>query len=494
MKKSLLFSFLTLCSLMCLHFTIKAQSVKFNHTYGSMAYNFGKRIIETSDRGFYMMGNVSAVSGNTNISIIKTDSLGIILSEKIIGDASLYWANDFIRTSDKGYLISGFTNKHPENGYDMLLIKTDSNINIEWERYYGGSDWDIANAVIETKDNAYLMVGQTYSYGAANGNIYMVKTNYLGDTLWTRTFGGDSSDYAMSADVLFDSTYLIGATTKSFGFGDYDAYVINLNKNGDTIWTKNYGQDKEDIIYSIKQSPDSGFVFVGSTTSYNAIQHEFWLMKFDKNKNLVWKMPQPWDIKPGDDVACNVNIDDSANLIIIGYSTSFGSGGKELSFLLMGNNGSFIHSLTGGYGLNDMGYEAIQTRDKGYVMIGTVEHDGIGLSHIYVIKIDKDYNFSPTTDNILAVEKQNPDSYESFTGIYPNFSEGVYNLKLKENRSNETYNMVVTDLTGRSIFSEKINPSNSSSYQIDITNEASGVYFVTIFNNNYLFCTKIIKQ
>ncbi len=479
MKKSLLFSFLTLCSLMCLQYTIKAQSVKFNHTYGSMAYNFGKRIIETSDRGFYMMGNVSAVSGNTNISIIKTDSLGIILSEKIIGDASLYWANDFIRTSDKGYLISGFTNKHPENGYDMLLIKTDSNINIEWERYYGGSDWDIANAVVETKDNAYLMVGQTYSYGAANGNIYIVKTNYLGDTLWTRTFGGDSADYAMSADVLFDSTYLIGATTKSFGFGDYDAYVINLNKNGDTIWTKNYGQDKEDIIYSIKQSPDSGFVFVGSTTSYNAIGLETWLMKFDKNRNYIWKLPEFWDIKNGDQLAYNINFTDSAHFLITGYTTAL-NGSKDLSLIIMRDFANFKFSITSSSLFDDAGYQAIQTADKGFAIVGYTEGFGTALSNFFVVKIGNDCSYSTTYEHILDVEEPPIVSENDLFGIYPNISEGKYNINLKESNSKQNYDISVINVVGQEIFRGKWETSLGDIYKIDISNAADGMYFVTV--------------
>ncbi|HOV11227.1 MAG TPA: hypothetical protein PLL90_05650, partial [Bacteroidales bacterium] len=196
MKKIIVLSIL-ICALQIFPGQLShAQPTVFKHTYGNMPFNYGQKIIESSDRGYYILSNVSASSGNNIIDIIRTDSLGHIIGNKEIGEGPVYWANDFFRTSDHGFLICGLTNKYPAKGYDILLIKTDSSLNTEWEKTYGGADWDIAQAVKETFDNAYIIVGKTYSYGPSNDNVYVVKTDFQGDTLWTRTFGGDSSDYA----------------------------------------------------------------------------------------------------------------------------------------------------------------------------------------------------------------------------------------------------------------------------------------------------------
>lgn len=496
MKKLLNISYLVFLCVLCTEYNTGAQTVKFNHTYGQMPYNYGRRIIEAGDRGFYILGNVSSYSGNTNISIIRTDSLGIILSEKVIGDGSVYWANDFIRTSDKGFLITGLTNKYPDKGYDILLIKTDSNINVEWEHYYGGNDWDIANAVKETKDNAYLIVGQTYSYGPANENIYIIKTNYLGDTIWTKTFGGDSTDYANSVDILFDSTYLIGAATNSFGHGDFDGYVLNLKMNGDTLWTKTYGEDKEDIIYSIKQTPDTGFVFVGSTKSYNAIQHEIWLMRFDKNRNLNWKFPEFWDIGPADDVAYNINLTDSAHFIITGYTTNTGNGSKDLSLIIMRDNlnNNFKCSYKAGSLSDEVGYQAIQTADKGYVIVGYSEGLGIGLSSIYVIKIGNDCSNTTTIEHILDVEQPQPESKNGFFGISPTISNGKYNISFFDNNFSESVVITVVDIFGRIIFFDKTGNNFHGSYSVDISNQSDGLYFVTVSDSKNVSSFKVVKS
>lgn len=469
-----------------------AQTIKFNHTYGAMQYNYGRRIIESGDRSLFILGNVSADEGNTNISVIKTDSLGIIVFEKYIGDDPVYWANDFIRTSDKGFLICGLTNKFPDNGYDFLLIKTDSNINVEWEKQYGGAGWDIANAVKETKDSAYIIVGSTYSYGPANENIHVVKTNYQGDTLWTKTFGGDSTDYATSVDVLYDSTYLIGANTNSFGYGNYDGYVLNLALNGDTLWTKNYGEDKEDILNSIKQTPDSGFIFVGYTKSYGATLTEFWIREFNKNGSLVWKIPEPWDISGLERTFYHVNFDDSLNILLTGFTKLFGK--KNIVFYKYKfNNGNFICSFVRGANDDAEGYQAIPTSDRGYAAVGIIIGLGYALSNIYVTKIGSDCSFSNTDEHILTVEEPSISQQSLIAGLFPSVSDGHYNILFNKER-NKTCRIAVYNLFGQVIFSGQYTPSNGSLYHIDITSQAGGVYFVEISDSESRSNFKIMKS
>ena len=482
----------TVLNIVLFVFLSKAQVLEFNKTYGEMTYNYGQRIIQASDKGYFILGNESGDIGNTNIHIIRTDSLGTILFEKIIGDASLYWANDFKRTSDKGLLITGFTNSNPDKGYDVLLIKTDSNANVEWQKTYGGDNWDMANAVVETKDSAYLVVGETYSYGPANENIYIIKTNFNGDTIWTRTFGGDSTDYAMAADVLFDSSYLIGATTNSFGHGNFDGYVLNLTKNGDTIWTQTFGEDKEDILNSIKQTPDSGFVFVGSTTSYNAIQHENWLMRFDKSKNFVWKIPEFWQILSGDDVFTDVIITDSAQYAISGYSTSIGNGGYDAVFYLMGEFPIFKCSHSDGSSGDEKAFQVIQTEDKAFAIIGNTNNMGISLSNIYLIKMGLDCSYSNTTQSIVGLNHQFSTSFIKSVSVSPTLSGGIFLISFPESLITN-YKIVISDIQGRIILTDNIQNQQYQTYKVDLSSVTNGMYFITVIDEQSFNTIKVVK-
>jgi hypothetical protein len=473
--------------------TTAQSQVTFNKTYGQMPYNYGKRILQAWDGGYYLLANENGDIANTNIHIIRIDSLGVILFERTIGDASIYSANDFIRTADKGFLITGLTNKHPAKGYDVLLVKTDSNAVVQWEKTYGGADWDMGNSVIETKDNAYLISGQTFSYGPAAGNIYVIKTNLSGDTLWTKVFGGDSTDNAMSADIRYDSTYLIGATTNSFGHGSYDGYVLNLDLNGDTLWTATYGQEKEDIINSIKQTPDSGFVFVGSTMSYNAVLHDGWLAKYDKNRNFVWMLPESWNIQLGEDVFNSVFITDSAQYAIAGYTTSFGNGGKDAAFYLMGEHNQFKCSHTDGSLGDEEAFDVIQTRDSAYAMIGNTNNMGNGIDNIYLVKMGLHCSYSNTTQNVTGIETLMVNEPIQEISVMPTVSTGKYTISLPN--SSSSYDVIrISDLQGRVVFTENITVAGDISYLADLTGMADGLYFITICGSKKSVSFKVIKS
>ncbi|HOY32008.1 MAG TPA: T9SS type A sorting domain-containing protein [Bacteroidales bacterium] len=472
---------------------ISAQPVTFNHTYGSMQYNYGRRIIEAGDRGFFILSNVSTSTANSKIDIIRTDSLGLIIYEKNLGDGAIYWANDFIRTTDHGFLICGLTDKLPGKGYDVLLMKTDSNINVEWERYWGGTDWDFGNAVRETCDGAYIIAGQTFSYGPANENIYVIKTNLLGDTLWTRVFGGDSTDYATSACILPDSTYLIGATTNSFGHGSFDGYVLNLDMNGDTIRTKTYGDIHEDILNTVSQTPDSGFVIAGTTKNYGAIDYDYWVQSYDKNNNLKWKMPEPWEIIPGDNIINNITVTDSSRYLLAGYVNGQGNGGKETVFLAFDENHVFVCSRTAGSSEDEEGFQAIQTADRGYAIVGYSDELGTGLANIYVVKIGDDCSFSSTTEHITGTEENLISQPSCFAGIYPSISSGEYVLHFSENQISEQYSISVFNILGQNIFNDD-SELRTGEYKLDLTDAADGMYIVTLTSATNKSSFKVIKE
>lgn len=475
-------------------FELMSQQSVFSNTYGQSVYNHGIKVIENDRKEYFILANESADAGSSNIHIIKTDSNGIILSEQIYGNQYLYWANDFIQTSDKGFLICGFTNNQPLNGYDLLLIKTDSNAVKQWEKTYGGFDWDIGKALLRTLEDTYIVCGETYSYGPPNNNIFIIKTTLSGDTIWTRVIGNDSTEYASSLCLWYDGSVLIGGTTNSFGAGSYDGYVINLDLNGDTVWTKTFGEEHEDIINSIQSTPDSGFVFVGSTKSYNAIEREFWLMKYDKNKNLIWKMPESWNIGWADDVANSVSIDDSARYVITGFTTGAGAGAKELSLLIMEENNNFHCSLTSGTPDDETGKYVIQTKDKGYVIIGNSEGFGIASSNIFLLKINGTCSFDPIPEHILEVHETNFIEQQSSISINENISaNGTYEVHFKLLNGQERFYVVITDVIGRMVLSENIVVYTGSKHVLNLRNQPQGLYLVNIFNRNTDFKGKIIK-
>ena len=116
----------------------------------------------------------------------------------------------------------------------------------------------MAYAVRQTTDGGYIVTGRTISFGAGNYDVYLIKTDSLGDTLWTKTYGGTNTDYGYAVQQTTDGGYIVAGYTLSFGAGNYDVYLIKADSLGDTLWTKTYGGGNFDEGWAVQQTTDGG--------------------------------------------------------------------------------------------------------------------------------------------------------------------------------------------------------------------------------------------
>src|SRR5271169_6391168 len=152
---------------------------------------------------------------------------------------------------------------------------------------YGGTNSDAALCVRQTNDGGYVLVGETSSFGAGLNDVYLIKTNGNGDTLWTKTFGGSNSDVGFSVQQTSDGGYIIAGFTAS-GVPIVDVYLIKTNGNGDTLWTKKFSGSNIAFSYSVQQTSDGGYVIAGYTNPSGPAPQKLYLMKTDGNGDTTW--------------------------------------------------------------------------------------------------------------------------------------------------------------------------------------------------------------
>ncbi|HKR06276.1 MAG TPA: hypothetical protein VJY62_16690, partial [Bacteroidia bacterium] len=222
---------------------ISLAQITFQKTYGGgLNHDWGASVQQTTDGGYVIVGlTLSLGAGNTDIFLIKTDTYGDLLWTKTFGGTGIDEGKSVQQTTDRGYIITGITNSFSAAYYDVYLIKTDANGDILWTRTFGGIGDDYGYSVQQTTDGGYIIAGYTRSFGSGYLDVYLIKTDINGDSLWTKTFGGAGDDLGLCVQQTSDGGYIItGNTFGSFGAGLNDFYLVKADSIGNLLWTKTY--------------------------------------------------------------------------------------------------------------------------------------------------------------------------------------------------------------------------------------------------------------
>ena len=192
---------------------------------------------------------------------------------KIFGADFMDTGSSVQQTSDGGFIVTGYTRSFGAGESDVWLIRTDGSGDTLWTRTYGGTDQDTGKSVQQTSDGGFIVTGSTGRY--PDYDVLLMKTDASGETLWRKTYGGDYGDKGFSVQQISDGGFIITGYANQWGAGGPDLLLIRTNGKGDTLWTRTYGGNNADIGKSVQQTSDGGFIVTG-TTSPN-----LWLIKTD---------------------------------------------------------------------------------------------------------------------------------------------------------------------------------------------------------------------
>jgi hypothetical protein len=244
----------------------------------------GSWIQQTDDGSFILTGSFISSETSGDIFVTKLDSLGSILWNKIYAWSNGDFASCIQQTDDGGYILTGLSVSVNPHEDDMLLFKLDSNGDSVWVSTYGGPLEDRGTCVRQVINEGYIIAGITLSYGAGLYDIYIVKTDLAGNLQWERTFGGPDFDGGRYVDITTDGDYVItGYTTES---GAPDIITIKLNPEGDSLWVSQLESEGYDFAASIQQSNDGSYTIGASTDMAGAGSLDFWLIKLDSETGI----------------------------------------------------------------------------------------------------------------------------------------------------------------------------------------------------------------
>jgi PKD repeat protein len=256
-------------------------------SYGGSGDDYLASVERSPDGNYICVGSTDSYSSSPEVWLFKIDTLGNLIWSKTYGGEGVDRGFSVQPCDSGNYIISGKTFSFDKGLGDVWLIKVDDLGNMIWSKSYGGPMGDSGNSVQQTRDNGFIICGYTSSFGSGSNDIWLLKTDEMGDTTWTKTFGGNNSENAWACQISFDQGYILTGNTNSFGAGNFDVYLIRTNMFGETIWTKTIGGYNWEFGEDVIQLPDGGYIVVGYSTSFGNSSQSLYLIRVDKEKMVA---------------------------------------------------------------------------------------------------------------------------------------------------------------------------------------------------------------
>ncbi len=356
-----------------------------------------------SNEGAFSAQIVIESNASTSPNIIEMNAegtdldRGIITFERIFGGPNADGASSVRITEDGGYLLAGSTIRVDQEYHDAILVKLDVYGQIEWSQWYGEEEWSEGfSRAIFARDGGYICVGShTHSQAKDEPNVWVVKTDDQGKLLWQKSFGRTLFKPDDGSDIIYasDGGYIIAG--RSTTAQDENAYILKIDVNGNLLWDKIYGGTAGENAATIIATPDGGYVFLGSTSSYKtggAGDYDFYLVKIDASGNMIWQKNyggSDWD--RGGSIIAAVD----GGYLLSGWTSSpeFGAVARDILLIKIDDNGNKQWQKLYGWEHHDYASEIIASSEGGYLIVGSSEryYDAAMETwrpDLYIIKID----------------------------------------------------------------------------------------------------------
>jgi hypothetical protein len=237
-------------------------------------------IVQTTDRGYLLSG----ASNSSQSSLVKTDINGTVLWTQ---DKDSSAVNAVLEAVDGNYVLAGARRHSTTFAKNAWLSKIDVAGNLIWSKSYEQVGNEVINSAQQTSDGGYILAGERRNSTGGASDIYIIKTNTIGDTVWTKTYGGADSDEANAIMQTTDGGYISAGIYGSATSFMSTAYLMKMDMNGDTVWMKIYGGLGAKEASSVVQTSDGGYILTGwSVVNGNS---KTYVVKTDAVGNTLWE-------------------------------------------------------------------------------------------------------------------------------------------------------------------------------------------------------------
>jgi len=413
-------------------------------TFGGSGSEVGNSITSSTDGGYVLTGRTYSndgdfeglYKGDGDIFVMKLNSIGDIVWKKTFGGSDNDQGWSITTTNDGGYVLTGYTGSNDgdfsgmnKGYYDIFVIKLNSSGETVWKKTFGGSGSEVGYSITSTTDGGYVLTGYSNSndgdfsgMNKGSNDIFIMKLNLNGETVWKKTYGGSVNDLGISITTTNDGGYVLTGYSKSndgdfsgMNKGSNDIFVIKLNSNGDTVWKKTYGGSGGEDGQSIITTTDGGYVLTGNTNSndgdFGGMSKgggDIFVIKLNSSGDIEWKKTYGGS---NEDYGGSITTTNDGGYVLTGRTYSndgdfrgMSKGNYDIFVMKLNSNGDTVWKKIYGGSNVDYGWSITNTNDNGYVLTGWTKSNDIDFSgmnkggdDIFVMKLDTNGNLNNTT-------------------------------------------------------------------------------------------------
>jgi len=362
------------------------SEIEWIHTFDSIINDRAYYVEQTADGGYIFTGStIVTPPGYTELLLAKTD-----------GNGEESWYNNFPidmtnlygtvvhQTTDGGYIIVGSIGGSWL--WDVLVIKTDANGDLVWQKSFGKSDGpDHGSDILQTSDGGYIVLGDTSSYGQGSADLWLIKLSADGTEQWNKTIGGVTFDEPKSFTKAVDGGYVIvGSTDAVDGMGD--VWVVKTNEVGEASWQKTFGNaDLAENGVCVK-TVTNGYIILGNLYDMNWTE-SLWLLLLDTQGTLQWDQQI---LGNGTLHGTSISPTTDGGYFITGSLYDMVNYVSDVYLLKLNHQGisQWVKTIDISNGLSDEANCGIQARDGGYVAVGSTGDLNNWTADTFILKIE----------------------------------------------------------------------------------------------------------
>jgi hypothetical protein len=460
-----------------LFISAEAQIITFEKHYTTTVDKSGKEALQANDGGYIIAATTeNSTVGDLDVEIIKTDDHGEIISTRTYGGSRVDFPNGILKTDGGDFFVVGYTQSFSGGDMNIYLLKLNQNGDTLFTKVYGGYGNDEGKDIIKTPDGNYLIIGASNSVSFTDNNIILIKINPAGDVLWTKYYGGPAYESARSVKVCPDGGYILAGKTAASPTSVAKIFLVKTNSAGDTLWTKSYSGPNSYEGKSIVANSDGTYTLAVDDSSAVS-DSDVGIMKLDNAGGVIWSKNYGGSLK---DIAKTLEATTDGGYILGCISRSFGWSNPDMWIIKLDANGDspWIKNY-GGTG-HDHLHSIHQTGDGGYIAIGHARSFS-AYWEVYFLKLDQ--------TGAVGIEEFALNGQKF--NIFPNPTDGVINLNLDD--KTKFSSLKISNSLGQVIFSENFEKTNeNASSVIDLKSQKPGLYFVTIESESHSVVRKLI--